>query len=356
MSATAPELASPPSPPRGRRNAVLRLAGRKLALLIGVFFGATLLLFAAIKAVPGDPVALRLKRPDPERVAQMRADLGLDQPLLIQYGAYLERFVTGDWGRSLISGRTVASEIGTFFPATLELALTALVLGALGGIVLALSAEALGLRGLRKFTRALGALGLTVPIFWLGLLFLLAGSYALGWFPGGGRFDFARVAPEGTGFLLLDTLLAGRFDLFLIAVQHLALPVLTLALYPAALVSGVMAERFAEPRLQTLVRALRAKGLSPWQIWGKHVLRLLAAPLITVLGTNFGALLGGAVLTETVYSWPGMGRYLVEAVLNRDIFVLESGLLLIILLAFAVVSLADVLATAANPLARSTSS
>lgn len=346
-----PEVSPAASKSEGTRSG-LKLGLRKIGLLVTVYLFSSITLFIAVNLVSKDPVSLRIKNPDPARVEQIRNELGLNDPMPLRYLHYIIDFARGDWGASLISGLPVRVEMAEFLPATLELALAALILGVLLGVTTALAAQWLQWAVFRKLAQGLGALGLTVPIFWLGMMFIVVGSYKLGWFPTGGRFDFARETPEGSGFLLIDTLMAGRFDLFKVALAHLVLPVCCLALYPAALVSGVLQARFEDTRLQALVRALRAKGLAPWQIWLKHVLRLLGAPVITVVGTNFGALLGGAVLTETVFSWPGMGRYLVEAVLNRDLFVVENGLLLVIMLAFVVISLTDLFAFLVNPLAR----
>lgn len=312
------------------------------------------LIFAAIKGMPEDPVTLLQKVPDPETSARLRAQLGLDDPLVVQYAAYLGNFASGQWGQSLLTGRDVAGEVAVFLPATVEMATLAVILGALLGTALALGAEALGWRGVRSVAGGLGALGLTVPIFWIGLLLMLVFSLWIPVLPPGGRVDYATsAAPPGpTGFLLLDSLLRGDMASLGSALQHLILPVVTLSLYPAALVSGTLAARLREPRLQALIRALRAKGFSPVRIWGVHVLRLVSAPVIAILGTNAGALIGGAVLTETVFAWPGMGRYLVQAVLNRDVFVVQHGLLLVVLLALATVALADLLARRVSPSVR----
>jgi ABC-type dipeptide/oligopeptide/nickel transport system permease component len=326
-----------------------RFVLRELGRLAGIFALGSLLVFSAIHAMEGDPVALRMKKPDPARVAEIRAELGLDDPMVVQYGRYLGEFVTGDWGRSIVSGRPVAAEIARYLPATLELGLAALLLGSFGGIALVLVCEASGWRGLRRLSGGLGALGLTVPIYWIGLVLVVVFAVGLGWLPVSGRYDFTRLAPEGTGFLLLDALRAGDPGALGTAVRHLALPVATLALYPAALVAGTLEARLHDPRLQQLLVALRSRGFGPWRIWGWHVLRLLGAPLVTVIGTNIGALMGGAVLTETVFAWPGMGRFLVEGVLNRDLFVIQHGLLLVVLLAAVAVTLADFAARAMDP-------
>jgi ABC-type dipeptide/oligopeptide/nickel transport system permease component len=257
-------------------------------------------------------------------------------------------FLSFEWGESLISGRPVAEEVARFLPATLEMAGLGLLLGVASGIALVLFAHATGWRWLLSPARGLGALGLTVPIFWIGLLLIIVFSVHLGWLPGGGRYDFAYTPPQGTGFFLLDSLLALDGRSLGLALQHLALPSLTLSLYPAAVVSGTLESRLGEGRIERLVIALKARGLSPLRIWGWHVLRLLSGPVVTVVGTQSGALIGGAVLTETVYSWPGMGRFLVDGVLNRDLFVIQHGLLLVVVVALLVVTGADFLATFLN--------
>jgi len=338
------------SPPRAR--AWLGFAGLRLLFLAGLFLGASLLLFAAIQALPGDPVALHLKAPTPETVERLRAELGLDEPLVFQYARYAGGFLTGDWGESLRTGRPVLAEVAGRLPATLELAFSAMLGGLFIGVGAALLAEWLPRGPLERLPRALGAIGLTVPIFLLGLFFILAGRLWLGWFPASGRFDHQFSEPGITGFLLIDTLLAGRPGLFLVALEHLFLPALTLAFYPAALAAGILHGRLREPRLRVLLVGLRARGLGRRRIWLGHVLRLLGAPLVVALGSNFGILIGGAVLTETVFTWPGMGSYLVQGVLERDPFVVKHALLLVILLVFAVIYVSDLLALAVNPTAR----
>lgn len=327
-------------PGRGGRALVLA-EGRRFLL---IFLLASFSLFLAIEAMPEDPVSLRVKNPDPERIAEIREGLGLNDPWPVRYVRSVGDFLTLDWGESLITGRPVIEEVGRFLPATLEMALLGIVLGVALGISITLVAHATGWRWLRQPARGLSALGLTVPIFWIGILLVLLLSVQLGWFPVGGRYDFAHRAPEGTGFLLVDSIWAWDPGAFAIALRHLALPVFTLALYPAAVVAGTLEARLGEGSVERLVIALKARGLSAPRIWGRHVLRLFSGPVVTVIGTQAGALLGGAVLTETVYSWPGMGRFLVEGVLNRDLFVIQHGLLLIVVGALAVVSLADFLA------------
>ena len=191
-----------------------------------------------------------------------------------------------------------------------------------------------------------------MPIFWIGLLGLIVGSLWLGWFPSGGRFDLSLVPPpDVTGSLLIDSLLAGQFGKFMAAANHLVLPAICLSLYPAAQVCSVLQARLQDPKIQVLRTALRARGFGPVRVWLRHLLKVGSAPVVTVIGTSFGALLGGAVLTETVFSWPGIGRYMVGAVLDRDLYVVQNVLLLVILLVVGVVFLTDFLAYLINPVA-----
>ncbi|MCB1120578.1 MAG: ABC transporter permease [Verrucomicrobiae bacterium] len=325
---------------------------KKMGVLIGVLIGASLLLFTAIHMLEGDPISLRLKNPDPETVALERERLGLDDPLPIQYVRYITEFVRGDWGRSLISQRPVAEDVFSRLTATLELTLSAMFLGILYGIPVALFASSSSAWVYRKISHGLGVIGVVVPIFWLGFILIVVGSLWLKYFPTEGRFDYTFDKPDVTGFLILDVLLTGRFELLGTVVRHLFLPSLCLSFYPAAVVINVIHPRLQDPVTRNLIVALKARGFGPIRLWLKHLLKLAGAPLITALGTNFGALLGGAVLTETVFSWPGLGSFLVGAILEKDLFVIENGFLFIILLVFTVVSVADVIANAMDPTLR----
>ena len=333
------------------------LALRKGLLVVLVFSLASLIVFSAVKAIPGDPVELRLKYPDPVRVAAERERLGLDRPFPAQWWSFARSFVSLEWGESLLSGRPVRDDVAQFLPATIELSLAALSLGVIFGTFTAVFAEVFQVAALRRFAFFMGTIGLTVPIFIVGLLSLVAGSLWLGWFPSGGRFDLGMIPPDvRTGLLTVDSLLGGDWDALGTALLHLALPALCLSLYPAAQVCGVLQARLQDQSLRTLVISLRARGLGPVRIWCGHVLRIVAAPVITVVGSSFGALLGGAVLTETVFSWPGIGRHLVHSLLGRDVFVIENVLLLVILLVVVVVFLSDIVSHFINPLSARRSS
>ena len=322
---------------------------KKLGVLVGVLIGASLLLFTAIHMLEGDPIALRLKNPDPETVAIERERLGLNAPMAVQYVKYVTEFITGDWGRSLITQRPVVDDVFSRLTATLELTLAAMTLGLLYGIPIALFASSRSAWIYRKLSHGLGVIGVVVPIFWLGFIMILVGSLWLNLFPTEGRFDYTFDKPDVTGFLILDVILTGRFYLLGTVLRHLFLPAFCLSFYPAAVVINVIHPRLQDPVTRNLIVALKARGFGPIRLWLKHLLKLAGAPLITALGTNFGALLGGAVLTETVFSWPGIGSFPVGAILEKDLFVIENGFLFIIILVFAVVSVADTVATAMDP-------
>ncbi len=312
--------------------------------LTGAFLAISLFLFLAIRTLPGDPVALRLKNPSAEQVAAERERLGLDRPVPVQYARYIGRFFAGDWGESIRTGASVREDVGRYLPATFELALSALFLGVVAGGMLGLLAETLRTVWLRRAAFALGMAGLTVPVFWIGFLLLLGGSLWLGWFPPGGRASPGVVAPGLTGFLVPDLVLSGRWSEAWETLRFLVLPAFCLSLLPAAQVCTTLRARLQDKRIHLLLTSLRARGLSPARIWFRHMLKLTGGPVVTVAGTNFGILLGGAVLTETVFSWPGMGRYLVAAVLERDLYVIQNALLLAIMLVLAVVYVSDLLA------------
>lgn len=323
---------------------------RKLGLISLICLGASLALFTMINLMEGDPVSLRMKNPDPEKVAIERERLGLNDPAPIRYVHYITDFVTGNWGRSLITQRKVSDDIFDRLTATLELGVSAMILGVLMGVPIAMfSVSRGGIWIFKKLAHGVGVLGVVMPIFCLGLILMVIFSVWLEWFPLSGRFDFAYDKPSITGFLLIDVVISGRFDLLPIVFSHLALPVLCLSFYPAAVVVNVLQPRLQDPATRNLMVSLRARGFGVFRIWMKHMLKIGAAPLVTALGTNFGALLAGAVLTETVFSWPGMGTYLVHAILEKDVFVIENGFLFLIMLVFVVVLITDTLALALDP-------
>ncbi len=324
---------------------------RKIPFFVCLYLFASLAIFAAIDAIPGDPVALRFgKMIDAERVAIERERLGLDRSFPERYLLSQKQFLSGDWGRSLGSGRATTDDFSLFMPATVELSLSALLLGVGVGLSVALFA-ALGTHPwIARLANGIGAIGLVVPIFWIGILLLVVGSLWLDWFPMGGRFDMAEIAPSRvTGLLLLDAVLSGDLRAAGVALRYLALPAVCLSVFPAASIASVTCSRLREPELQAFIVALRSRGYGTVRILWKHLLRISAGPTITVIGTSFGALLGGAFLTETVFSWPGIGRYLVGAILSRDVFVAQNLLTFLVLLAIMVAFVSDLFVSLLDP-------
>lgn len=324
---------------------------RKIPFFVALYVCASLAIFAAISAIPGDPIQLRFgKVVDAERVAVERERLGLDRPWLEQYLISQQRFLVGDWGNSLSNGRATTKDVALFMPATMELSLCAMALGVAGGLSVALFA-ALGTHPwLARVANAMGSIGLVVPIFWIGIMLLVVGSLWLGWFPMGGRFDMAEIQPVSvTGLLVFDSLLAGDWGALGAAARYLFLPSLCLSVFPAAGVASVTYSRLREPELQAFIVALRSRGYGNARIIWRHLLRVSAGPTITVIGTTFGALLGGAFLTETVFSWPGIGRYLVNAILARDVFVAQNLLTFLVLLVILVAFVSDLIVLRLDP-------
>lgn len=308
---------------------------------VGIFLATSLVLFAAAKSIPGDP-SLRLKNPTPGDIAKMREMLGLEQPLPVQYLTYVRNFVTGDWGQNFVTGRSVRSEMGYYFPATLELTLTALLVGIVVGTTIIVLGNVARIRALKTAAGLLSATGLTVPIFIIGLGLVLVFSVMLGWLPGSGRVGYAFTGGDGQ-YVLLESVFSGNLNKLGSAIRHLVLPACCLALFPAALVSTTLQAQLDDVRTERLQTSLTARGLTPARIWIVHIAKLTGGPVVTIIGTNFGALLGGAVITETVFAWPGMGQYLVRSVLDREYFVIINGLLSVILLAAFVAMISDII-------------
>jgi peptide/nickel transport system permease protein len=323
---------------------------RRLALLVPTLVGMSILTFSLVLLVPGDPAAVMLgERATPEAIAALRHDLGLDRPVWVQYGTFLKGLLTGDLGRSLKTREYVAVEMAQRFPATFELALAAIVFASVVGV----AAGILAARRRRSFADVIvmaGSLvGVSMPIFWLGLLAMLLFAVNLHWLPLTGRIDSIYAVPHVTGFLLVDTLLAGRPAAWLNAASHLVLPAIVLGTIPLAVIARMTRAAVLDVLTQDYVRTARAKGLAEWRVLLKHVLKNALIPTITVIGLQFGYLLGGAIITETIFAWPGVGRWLVLAVSARDFRAIQGGVLLLATVFVLVNLLVDLLYAAADP-------
>ncbi|GAB6387959.1 ABC transporter permease subunit [Stutzerimonas marianensis] len=324
---------------------------RRLGLLIPTFFGVTLLTFALIRMIPGDPVEVMMgeRRVDPEMHAQAMERLGLNKPLYAQYLDYIGKLARGDLGESLRTRTSVWDEFTTLFPATLELALAALIIagtaGVLLGVIAALKRGSLFDHGVM----GISLVGYSMPIFWWGLILIMFFSVGLGWTPVSGRIDLLYDVPPVTGFMLIDTLLSDEEGAFLDAVRHMILPAVVLATIPLAVIARMTRSAMLEVLREDYVRTARAKGLSPARVVFVHGLRNAMIPVLTVFGLQIGTLLAGAVLTETIFSWPGIGKWLIESIGARDYPVVQNGILLVACLVILVNFIVDILYGLANP-------
>jgi ABC-type dipeptide/oligopeptide/nickel transport system permease component len=285
---------------------------------------ASIAIFLLVRVVPGDPARLLLKNPTPETMAAVRRRLGLDRPLAVQYFLFLKSvLVHGDFGESVVTGRDVRDDLARTWPATMELAVAAMLVATGAGLWLGIYSA----RHAGTWRDALGTMvslaGLSVPVFWLALLAILLFSLKLGWFPAGDRMSVTGDAS------LLDQL------------RHLVLPALVLATIPMAFVARVTRGALLEAFDQDFIRTARAKGASERAVLYRHALRAALAPIVTMINTEFAYLLGGAVLTETVFAWPGIGRYIATAVLTRDYPAIQGSLLVLVALVMVMNVAAD---------------
>ncbi|WP_300012469.1 ABC transporter permease [Pseudonocardia sp.] len=308
---------------------MLRFVLRRLLQVIPTLLLLSLLVFAWLRNLPGGPaVALLGDRATPERVAELNRLYGLDQPIPLQYLQFLGRAVTGDFGTSSITGQPVLLEIARALPATVELSVAALVLAVGLGIPLGYLAAVNRGRPLDAGTVIGTLVGVAVPVFFLGYVLKAVFAVQLGWFPPSGRQSVRIDATDVTGFAILDGLLTGEFDATLDALVHLVLPAVALATIPLAVIVRITRASVLDVTGADFVRTARSKGLTPGTIRGRHVLRNALLPVSTTVGLQVGLLLAGAVLTERVFVWGGLGTLLAEAIERRDYPRLQAILLL----------------------------
>ncbi|HKY86171.1 MAG TPA: ABC transporter permease subunit [Pseudorhodoplanes sp.] len=335
---------------------MLRFILTRVSLTIPTFIGITLLVFVMVRLIPGDPIeTLAGERGiDPVKHAQLRADYGLDRPVLVQYGLYLSRLLHGDLGRSIITHEPVIREFKALFPATIELSLCAiafaLILGLLAGIIAAVRRNSIFDHGVMGVSLT----GYSMPIFWWGLLLILLFSVQLGLTPVSGRIAVKYFVEPVTGFLLIDTLLAGDWGAFKSALSHLILPTIVLGTVPLAVIARMTRSAMLEVLGEDYIRTARAKGLSPVRVIAVHGLRNALIPVVTVIGLQVGVLFTGAILTETIFSWPGVGKWLIDGINRRDYPVLQGGTLLIGAVVMTVNLLVDLTYGLINPRIRHT--
>jgi len=332
---------------------MIRFLVTRVGLLIPTFLGVTLCAFFFIRLIPGDPIETRAgeRGVSPERHAKLMQEMGLDRPLHEQYLRYLGDVLQGDLGKSIATHRPVMQEFATLFPATLELSFFAMLLAVTLGLPAGILAATR--RGSFWDHTVMGAAltGYSMPIFWWALLLIMVFSNPnmLGWTPVSGRLDYAFFFPAVTGFHTIDALIAGNWAAFVDALRHLILPAIVLGTIPLAVIARQTRSAMLEVLGDDYVRTARAKGLSPRRIVWVHALRNALIPVITVIGLQVGLLMAGAILTETIFSWNGVGQWIVNAIGKRDYVTVQGGLLLIATIVMLVNLLVDLLYGLINP-------
>ncbi len=324
---------------------------RRISLTIPTLFALSFLTFVAIRLVPGDPIEVRRgeRGISPERLEYFRHELGLDQPIWKQFLDYIWGLLHGDFGTSIISQESVLKEFLTLFPATIELSVFAMLFAVLFGVPFGVLAAVRrgsvwdhGLMGVALF-------GYSMPVFWWGLLLVLFFSVTLDLTPVSGRIDLIYYFEPVTGFMTVDSLLSDQSGAFSSALSHLILPAIVLGTIPLAAIARMTRSSMLEVLEEDYVRTARAKGLSPFRVIGLHALRNALIPVVTTIGLQGGTLLAGAVLTETIFAWPGVGHWLIESIFRRDYPALQGGVLLISTLLVFVNMFVDILNAVINP-------
>ena len=323
----------------------------KLLYLVPTFIGITIVAFGFIRLLPGDPVLLMAgeRGVSPERYAAISEQLGFDKPVWQQYLQYLGNLLQGDLGTSLVTKKPVLDEFLALFPATVELALVAIIIAAAIGIPVGVLAAIKRGSWFDQLSMAGALVGFSMPIFWWGLLLIIFFSGYLGWTPVSGRISLLYYFEPVTGFMLIDSLLSGQEGAFKSALSHLILPSIVLATIPLAVIARQTRSAMLEVMGEDYVRTARAKGLSPRRVVGIHALRNAMIPVITTIGLQIGVLMAGAILTETIFSWPGIGKWMIDSISRRDYSVVQSGLLLIALIVMIVNLIVDLTYGLINP-------
>jgi peptide/nickel transport system permease protein len=323
---------------------------RRILVVIPTLLGVTVVIFLMLAITPGDPAELLLgERATQESLDAMREYLGLKEPLYVQYGLFLKRVVKFDLGETIWSREKVSKEIMERFPATIELAVAAMVISTFFGVLLGIISATKQYSWFDYASMVGSLMGVSMPVFWLALVLMLLFSLTLGWFPMSGRLGVETEIATLTNFYILDAILTGNWEGLKDALLHLALPAVALSTIPLAIVARMTRSSMLEVLRQDYIKTARAKGLSETKIVMKHALRNGLIPVITVVGLQFGILMGGAILTETVFAWPGVGKWLYDGVVKRDYMVIQGGTLLVAT-TFVLVNLAvDVLYAVINP-------
>ena len=329
---------------------MLRYVAKRLLLLVPVLIGLSILVFAYVRALPGGPaIALLGERATQQSVEAINRELGLDQPIFVQYLRYAGNLIQGDFGSSVLSRRPVVEELLERFPATVELGFAAILFAVLAGIPLGFIA-AKRYQGVLDNTSLVASLiGISFPVFFLALIMKYIFAVRLGWLPSIGRLDITRSLEHPTNFYLLDAIIAGDWRAFVDVVAHLVMPAIALGTIPLAIIARITRAATLDVLSEDYVRTARAKGLTTAVIDRRHILKNSLLPVVTVIGLQTGLLLTGAILTETVFAWPGVGTWMLNAINNRDYAVLQGGIVFFAFLVVMVNLLVDVSYAFLNP-------
>ncbi|MEX2211763.1 MAG: ABC transporter permease, partial [Gaiellaceae bacterium] len=329
---------------------MLRFVVRRLLLLVPILLGLSLLVFGWIRWLPGSPaIALLGERATPETVAQIERQYGLDRPIHVQYWRYLNNVARADFGDSIVTRRSVVTELREKFPATIELALAAMFVSVLLGIPLGFIAAKRYGGPLDHASLVASLLGISIPVFFLAIVLKYVFAVKLGWLPTVGRLSPLIPAEHPTKFYVLDAIVTGNGRAFLNSLKHLVLPAIALGSIPLAVIARITRAAVLDVMNEDYVRTARAKGIHPLLVDSRHVLRNALLPISTIIGLQTGLLLSGAVLTETVFAWPGLGTWLVGAIENRDYPVLQGGILFVAVVFVLVNLLVDISYAFINP-------
>ncbi|ADV68051.1 ABC transporter permease [Deinococcus maricopensis] len=335
---------------------ILRRVLRTLAVVIGI----SVVVFAFVRSIPGDPATVLLgERATPQAAAALREQLGLNKPWFLnfsggnpldaQYPKYVGQLLSGDLGSGIKSNIAVREELKQRFPATVELSIAAILFALLIGMPLGILAALRRNSAWDNTATVVSLLGVSMPVFWLGLLLSYFFAAKLGWLPPSARLSVGLDFQPVTGLYIIDGLLRGRPDISWDALRHLLLPAIALGTIPMAIIARITRSSLLDVLGQDYVRTAKAKGLAPRRVTIKHALRNALLPVVTVIGLQIGALLGGAVLTETIFSWPGLGSYVFDGINNRDYPVIQGGVIFAALIVSVVNLLVDLSYAALDP-------
>jgi dipeptide transport system permease protein len=335
---------------------MLRYILHRLALIVPTFIGITIVAFGLVRLLGSDPVALLAgeRVMSPERHAQLSEQFGFNRPIWEQYLDFVLSALQGDFGISIKTKTAVLDQFLTLFPATLELALFAMLFAIAVGIPAGIFAAIKRGSWFDQIAMGGALIGYSMPIFWWGLLLIVFFSGILGWTPVSGRIALTFFLKPITGLMTIDSLIYGNWNAFISALRHLILPSIVLGTIPLAIIARQTRSAMLEVLGEDYVRTAKSKGLSPRRVIGLHAFRNALIPVVTTIGLQVGLLMAGAILTETIFSWPGIGKWMVDAIGRRDYATVQGGLLIVALIVMVVNLIVDVLYALINPRIRVT--